>query len=148
MSIFKDASVSRTTFPATEHITKSQIEGACCKNILRNASLSIPVARSIFTWDECLNMCAVDSAQTSFEEWEELGIILNLRWHPAHTRYLVFGPACEDGRSNSGYIEERHVCLDFREPFVPSIVEVQVLATRKSCVVLTGEVSLDLLLDG
>ena len=61
---------------------------------------------------------------------------------------LVFGPACEDGRLNSGYIEERHVCLDFREPFVPSIVEVQVLVTRKSCVILTGEVSLDLLLDG
>ena len=84
--IFEDTPISRTPFPPTEHIAEPQVEGTCSEDILRNATLSIPIARDIFARDKRLDVRTINSTQTSFKEWKEVGIVVDPGWYLVRRR--------------------------------------------------------------
>jgi hypothetical protein len=78
--------ISHTAFPATKYVAEPQVEGICCKDILRDTTLLILVVWDIFAQDKQFNMCTINNIQTSFEEWKKVGVTMNAGWYLVHTR--------------------------------------------------------------
>ena len=86
MCVFKDTPISCTAFPTTENITESQVKGASRQHVLGDPTLSIPVVRNVFIWNEGFNVHAINCTQTSFEEWKEIWVAMNLGWYVVYMR--------------------------------------------------------------
>ena len=78
--------ISCTAFPTTENVTESQVKGASRRHILGDPTLSIPVARNVFIRNKGFDVCAINCTQTSFEEWKEIWVAMNLGQYVVYTR--------------------------------------------------------------